>query len=271
MIGRIAPPGIKNVVAVGSGKGGVGKTTTAVQLALALQYCGARVGVFDADIFGPNVPMLLGIHQTRSREEAYAPILRRGEATPYIEPVIRFGLQIMSVGLLIGENQVINPIGSTVGQLVLQTMHDVLWGDLDYLIIDLPPSAGEPQNTLLNKVRLDGIILVSTPQDMSLLDAGRSARFFENGGTPVLGLIENMSYYICPSCGDKHPIFPSSRRFESKNLAALPLLGEIPFQADVAQAISRDHPLVRGDHTDPIAGEFIRIARQTALFLPFEE
>jgi ATP-binding protein involved in chromosome partitioning len=226
-------PTVRRLVAVASGKGGVGKTTVTVNLALALQRAGWRVGIFDADIYGPNIPLLLGIHQRRP-SEAYVPVVRRKGAPAYIRPLERHGLKLMSVGLLLSEEQVINPPASTVGQLVIQTMRDVVWGELDALLIDLPPSAGQPQEDLLKAARLDGAVIVTTPQDMSLLDAGRSLQMFKQAGVPILGIVENMSYFICPSCGERHEIFRGSGRRRPPALEGIPVIGRVPLAAEVA-------------------------------------
>jgi len=237
-------PGVRQVVAVASGKGGVGKTTVTVNLALALQQMGSRVGVFDADIYGPNVPLMLGIHQKRTAQEAYMPVVRPADAQPYLPPIERFGLKLMSTGLIMGEDQVINPPPDAVGQLVVQTLKDVVWGELDILLLDLPPSAGQPQAGLLEHVHMAGVVLVSTPQDLSLLDAGRSLRLFQKARVPVLGIVENMSYFICPTCGEQHEIFQHSAQWRPESLEEVPLLGRIPLTPAISQGINRAHPLV---------------------------
>jgi ATP-binding protein involved in chromosome partitioning len=243
-------PTVRRLVAVASGKGGVGKTTVTVNLALALQRAGWRVGIFDADIYGPNIPLLLGIHQRRP-SEAYVPVVRRKGAAAYIRPLERHGLKLMSVGLLLAEEQVINPPAATVGQLVIQTMRDVIWGELDALLIDLPPSAGQPQEDLLKVARLDGVVIVTTPQDMSLLDAGRSLQMFKQAGVPILGVVENMSYFICPSCGERHEIFRGSGRWRPPTLEGVPVIGRVPLSAEVngrveVGELGEDSPLVGG-------------------------
>lgn len=235
-------PDVRYLVAVASGKGGVGKTTVTVRLALALQRAGLRVGIFDADIYGPNVPMLLGVHR-RQRSTGFVPVVRRAGSDPYIEPLHRHGLAIMSVGLLLAEDQLINPPAATAGQLVIQTMRDVMWGPLDVLLIDLPPSAGQPQEDLLRVARLDGVLLVTTPQDMSLLDAGRSLQMFRNAGTTVLGLVENMSGFICPACGEEHAVFARSSQWSSPTLQDVPVIGRIP----LTPALST--PVTGAEHT----------------------
>lgn len=247
---KIILPEVKNIIAVASGKGGVGKTTVTVNLALALQRQGANVGIFDADVYGPNVPIMLGIHR-RKAAQGMAAIARRADAAPYIKPLTRFGLNIMSIGLLVAENQVIDPARSpeAVGQLVVQTLKDVLWGPLDYLLIDLPPSAGQPQASLVQRVPLRGVVIVTTPQDLSLLDASRSLLMFQEANVPVLGIVENMSYFICPNCQEKHEIFQRSARWRPEALADAPILGQIPLTTAVSQGINRANPLMH-DHPD---------------------
>ena len=255
MQSKIIFPEIKHIIAIASGKGGVGKTTVTVNLALALQSQGARVGIFDADVYGPNVPIMLGIHR-RKAAKGLAPIARRAEATPYIKPLSRFGLDIMSIGLLVAEDQVIDPARSpdAVGQLVVQTLRDVLWASLDYLLIDLPPSAGQPQASLLQRVPMRGVIIVTTPQDLSLLDASRSLLMFQEAKVPILGIVENMSYFICPNCDEKHEIFQRSAKWRPAALADAPLLGQIPMTTAVSQGINQANPFMH-DHPDTSQAE----------------
>ncbi len=257
---KITLPEVENVIAVASGKGGVGKTTVTVNLALALQRQGARVGIFDADVYGPNVPIMLGIHRRRSAQ-GLAAIARRADAVPYIKPLTRFGLNIMSVGLLVAENQVIDPARSpdAVGQLVVQTLQDVLWGPLDFLLIDLPPSAGQPQASLVQRVPLRGVVIVTTPQDLSLLDASRSLLMFQEANVPVLGIVENISYFICPSCEEKHEIFQRSAKWRPEALADVPILGQIPLTTAVSQGINRANPLMHEGPDTPQAAAFTAV------------
>ncbi len=260
MSAKITLPTVKNIILVASGKGGVGKTTVTVNLALALQKSGAKVGVFDADIYGPNVPIMLGIHR-KKQSMGYAAVARRKNAPPYIPPLERFGLQIMSVGLLVAEDQVIDPARSTeaVGALVVQTLHDVLWGELDYLLIDLPPSAGQPQSALVERVSIDGVLIVTTPQDLSLLDAGRSLLMYQEAEIPVLGIVENMSYFICPNCDVKHEVFQRSQRWKPPGLADVPILGRIPLTMAISQGINQANPLMHDLPDTPQAKSFLQI------------
>lgn len=243
---KIILQNVRHVMVVASGKGGVGKTTVTVNLALAFQRAGMRAGIFDADIYGPNVPLMLGIHR-RAQGKGYAPIARRKSALPYIRPLERFGVQIMSMGLLVAEDQVIDPArgGDAIGQLTVQTLKDMVWDDLDVLLIDLPPSAGQPQGDLLQFVPLDGAMIVTTPQDLSLLDASRSLQLFQQSDVPILGIIENMSYFICPNCEARHEIFQRPKNWRPPALAEAPILGRVPLDAHISEAINRASLLTR--------------------------
>lgn len=245
MINKIQLTGVKQVLVVASGKGGVGKTTVTVNLALALQRSGARVGIFDADIYGPNVPLMLGVRR-RQKSSGYMALARPRNAPAYVKPLHRYGLDVMSIGLLVGEDEVIDPARSpdAVGQLVVQTMKDVIWSDLDYLLLDLPPSAGQPQAALVTHVPIDGVVIVTTPQDLSLLDASRSLRLFEEAGAPVLGIVENMSFFICPHCGEQHEIFQRSSQWRPAALENAPILGRIPLHSAISQGINKANPVM---------------------------
>lgn len=257
---RIDLPSVRYVVAVASGKGGVGKTTVTVRLALALSKMGLRVGIFDADVYGPNVPAMLGIHR-RVRSQAFVPVVRRADAPAYIPPLKRHGLEIMSVGLLLAEDQAINPLAATAGQFVVQTIRDVRWGDLDVLLIDLPPSAGQPQAEMLEKRILDAVILVTTPQDMSLLDAGRSLQLFRQHGVRVLGLVENMAYFECPGCGERHEVFARSLAWQSEVLAGLPVLVRVPLNRELGTPAYYTNGDASGESSefDTLAGQIRHI------------
>lgn len=256
---RIRIPEVKHLIAVASGKGGVGKTTVTVNLALALQRLGAAVGIFDADIYGPNVPLMLGVHQRRVTD-GFVPLVRGKEAAAYIQPVERFGVKIMSVGLLVGEEQAINPLASDVGLFAVRTLRDVMWGNLDYLLLDLPPSAGQPQEALLQQVALAGAIIVTTPQDLSLLDSGRALQLFSQSAVPILGVVENMSYFICPTCTERHEIFQHSAQWRVPALENAPVLGRIPLTAAISKGINQASPLMSGTADSPQAQAFMEIA-----------
>jgi ATP-binding protein involved in chromosome partitioning len=260
---KISIPNVAHTLAIASGKGGVGKTTVSVNLALALAAGGARVGLFDADIYGPNVPLMLGVRRTTpANPKATLAVARAGDAPPSITPLDRFGIKIMSIGLIVGEGDTVMPDSNFAGRIVIQTLRDVRWGTLDYLLIDLPPGTGEPQQSLVQQIVLDGAVIVTTPQDLSLLDASRSLGLFRQAGVRLLGLIENMSYLTCPHCGERIEVFHhSDRRWDIQN-GELPLLGQIPLDAAISRGIDSGHPLVQAapDSTDAQAFRTIAAA-----------
>ncbi|MBF0426897.1 MAG: Mrp/NBP35 family ATP-binding protein [Magnetococcales bacterium] len=191
-------PGVRNVIAVASGKGGVGKSTTAVNLALALHQTGAAVGILDADVYGPSLPRMLNVPRMPSNSEG-------GENG--IAPVAVFGIKAISMGFFVPEDAPMVWRGPMVGMAVEQLLRDVDWGELDYLIVDLPPGTGDAQLTLTQKVPLTGVVIVSTPQDVALADVRKGINMFRKVDVPVLGIIENMSYHLCPQCGHRSEIF----------------------------------------------------------------
>jgi ATP-binding protein involved in chromosome partitioning len=253
-------PGVSRVLAVTSGKGGVGKTTVTVNLALAMALEGARVGLFDADIYGPNVPLMLGVSRAETAQ-GWLPV-GRADTTPYIKPLERYGLKVMSIGLLVGERDAVTPDALFAGLIVTRTMRDVLWGELDYLLVDLPPGTGEPQQTLIKMVPLDGVVVVTTPQDLSLLDAGRSLDLFRKARVPILGVVENMSYLICPECGKLVEVFHRSERRwavedDMGTGQAPPLLGRVPMDIEISRGIDSGHPLL-GEAPDAAGSRVFR-------------
>jgi ATP-binding protein involved in chromosome partitioning len=256
---------VSHVLAIASGKGGVGKTTVSVNLALALAAAGARVGLFDADIYGPNVPLMLGV---RRRESARGLLpIARAAREPYIPPLDRYGLKVMSIGLLVGEGDAVMPDPHDAGRIVTQTLRDVVWGQLDYLLIDLPPGTGEPQHSLVRQFAIDGAVVVTTPQDLSLLDASRSLGLFRQAGVPILGVIENMSYFTCPHCGERIEVFHHSGRRWAIQGDELELLGQIPMDAAISRAIDAGHPLVQAAPDSADAQAFRAIAAKVAAAL----
>ncbi len=254
--------GVSRIVAVAGGKGGVGKTTVAVNLALAMRREGARVGLFDADIYGPNVPLMLGVRRTES-SQGLVPI-GRADSGPYIKPLERFGLKVMSIALLVGEQQAVLPDPRYAALAVNRTLQDVLWGNLDYLLIDLPPGTGEPQQSLVKMVKIDGAVVVTTPQDMSLLDAGRALGLFRQADVPILGVVENMSYIVCPDCGCRIEVFHHTERDWLVEDKELEVLGRIPMSPQVSRPIDSSHPLLQSDAANKEAEVFMEIAAKVA-------
>lgn len=231
---------VSRIIAVASGKGGVGKTTVAVNLALALARAGAHVGLFDADLYGPNVPFMLGVRRYKP-SQGDIPIYREKDK-PYIHPLKRFGLRVMSIGLLVGNEETVMPDPQVEGQIILQTFRDILWGKLDYLLIDFPPGVGKPQTTLLKTIRLDGVVLVTTPQDLSLMDTSRSLGFYRQESVPILGVVENMSYLNCPHCAQPVEVFYRSRSKWTIEGKDIELLGRVPLDIRISRPVDARHP-----------------------------
>ena len=253
---------VGRMIVVASGKGGVGKTTVSVNLALALRSLGARVGLFDADIYGPNVPLMLGVRRGKAAR-GLLPIARAA-SEPYIAPLERYGLEVMSIGLLVGENDAVMPDPHDAGRIVTQTMRDVRWGTLDYLLIDLPPGTGEPQHSLLRTFQIDGVVVVTTPQDLSLLDTSRSLGMFRQASIPILGVIENMSYLLCPHCGEQIEVFHHSDRSWGVQSEVLDQLGRIPMDIAISRGIDAGHPLVQATPDANESAIFRAIAEKVA-------
>ncbi|MCB9134849.1 MAG: Mrp/NBP35 family ATP-binding protein [Anaerolineales bacterium] len=262
---KLKLPTVQRILTVASGKGGVGKTTVSVNVALALQQAGQRVGLFDADLYGPNVPLMLGVRRAAGAGKGFIPVARR-EHNAYVPPLERFGLKVMSIGLLVGEKDTLLPDSRFAGHIIRQTLQDVQWGELDYLLVDFPPGSGEPQQTLLKTIQFDGAVIVTTPQDLSLMDAGRSLGLFRQNGIPILGLVENMSYLICPHCGEQVEVFHRSRRDWAVEDQSVPLLGRVPMDIAISRGIDEGHPLMQ-DTPDAIqATAFREIAAQVLAY-----
>ena len=238
-------PGVAAVIAVASGKGGVGKSTTAINVALGLRDQGLRVGLLDADIYGPSVPRLTGI-----REKPQLNANRK------MIPIARFGLSIMSIGFLVEEDTAMIWRGPMVMSAITQMLRDVAWGTLDVLVVDMPPGTGDAQLTLAQNVPLKGAIIVSTPQDLSLIDARRGLAMFKKVNVPVLGIIENMSYFQCPHCGTKSDIFGhGGARHEAEKLG-VPFLGEIPLHMAIRMTSDAGTPVVDSEPDGPHAAVY---------------
>jgi ATP-binding protein involved in chromosome partitioning len=246
-------PGVKNTIAVASGKGGVGKSTTATNLALALQAEGANVGVLDADIYGPSQPRMLGAGGQPESPDGKS-----------IEPNISYNIQSMSIGYLIDEETPMIWRGPMVTSALEQLLNDTNWRDLDYLVIDLPPGTGDIQLTLSQKVPLTGAIIVTTPQDIALLDARKGLKMFEKVNVPVLGIVENMSTHICSKCGFEEPIFGSGGGAQMARQYGIDLLGQLPLDISIRVGVDNGKPTVAVDPDSAISTIYREIARKTA-------
>ena len=244
---------IKNIIAIASGKGGVGKSTTAVNLALALQYEGATVGILDADIYGPSQPRMLGISGKPDSPDGKS-----------IMPKLSHNIQSMSIGYLIEEDTPMIWRGPMVTGALEQLLNETRWRDLDYLIIDLPPGTGDIQLTLCQKIPVSGAVIVTTPQDIALLDAQKALKMFEKVEVPVLGVIENMSTHICNQCGHEEPIFGSGGGGRMAMQYDVDLLGNIPLDITIREGLDAGQPIVATDPDADLSLIYRRIARQAA-------
>ncbi|MDE2375961.1 Mrp/NBP35 family ATP-binding protein [Bradyrhizobium sp.] len=242
-------PGVAAIIAVASGKGGVGKSTTALNLALGLRDLGLKVGLLDADIYGPSVPRLTGL---RDKPEL--------NSERKMIPLKRFGLAIMSIGFLVEEETAMIWRGPMVMSAVTQMLRDVDWGKLDVLVVDMPPGTGDAQLTLAQNVPLKGAVIISTPQDLSLIDARRGLAMFQKVNVPVLGIVENMSYFQCPNCGTRSDIFGhGGARHEAERLG-VPFLGEIPLHMAIRSTSDAGNPVVESEPDGPHAAIYRAIA-----------
>jgi ATP-binding protein involved in chromosome partitioning len=247
-------PRVKNIVAVASGKGGVGKSTTAVNLALALAAEGARVGLLDADIYGPSLPMMMGIEGRPESEDGQT-----------MDPLENYGVQVMSIGFLVAQDEAMIWRGPMATQALEQLLRQTNWKDLDYLVVDMPPGTGDIQLTLSQRVPMTGAVIVTTPQDIALLDAKKGIKMFEKVGVPILGIVENMAVHVCTNCGHVEHIFGSdggkkmAAEYNMDYLGALPLNMQIRLQADSGK------PTVVSDPDGEVAGIYKAVARQVAV------
>ncbi len=247
-------PRVKNIVAVASGKGGVGKSTTAVNLALALAAEGASVGLLDADIYGPSIPMMLGIDGRPESEDGST-----------MEPLENYGVQVMSIGFLVAQDEAMIWRGPMATQALEQMLRQTNWKELDYLIVDLPPGTGDIQLTLSQRVPMTGAVIVTTPQDIALLDAKKGIKMFEKVGVPILGIVENMAVHVCSNCGQIEHIFGAdggkkmAADYNMSYLGALPLDMQIRLQADSGK------PTVVADPDGEVAAIYKAVARQVAV------
>ncbi|MEO8579035.1 MAG: P-loop NTPase [Gemmatimonadales bacterium] len=248
----VSYPNLGHVIAISSGKGGVGKSTVASNLAIALAKQGARVGLMDADIYGPNIPRMMGVN---------APPPVENEK---IIPLQAHGVKIMSLGFMIERDQPAIWRGPIIMKIITQFLRDVQWGQLDYFLVDMPPGTGDAQLSLVQATKVDGAIIVTTPQEVAAGDALRGAKMFQRVAVPVLGVVENMSYFICPNCNDKHRIFGSGGGKRLADELEVPLLAEIPFFGGVLEGADRGEPIVVSEPTQPAAQALFELAGKLA-------
>ena len=246
-------PGVKNIVLVGAGKGGVGKSTVTINLALSLAKMGAKVGVLDADIYGPSLPILTGVDEKPKSKDGQ-----------HLEPIEAHGLRLMSIGFLVDPDQAMIWRGPMVTGALLQLLRDVNWGELDYLLLDLPPGTGDVPLTLAQNTRAAGVVLVSTPQDVALADVIRAKLMFDKVGIPVLGIVENMSSFICPHCRQETNIFDHGGARAAAEKMGMRFLGEIPLDLAVPEGGDRGIPVVEALPDGPQAKAFLQVAQQAA-------
>ena len=252
--GRQAPqqplmPGVKHIVAVASGKGGVGKSTTAVNLALALAAAGRSVGILDADIYGPSLPMMLGITERPTSPDGKV-----------LDPMSAWGLKAMSIGFLVPADTPTIWRGPMVMGALEQLMRDVSWGELDIMIVDMPPGTGDVQLTMAQRVPLAGAVIVSTPQDLALIDARKGLNMFRKVDIPVLGVIENMSYFVCPHCGGRSEVFTHGGARRAAEAMGVDFLGELPLDMAIRAGADGGRPIVATDPDGPHAAAYRAIA-----------
>ncbi len=252
----VAYPHLGNIIAVSSGKGGVGKSTVAANLAVALAQQGARVGLMDADIYGPNIPRMMGIN-------AAPPV-----ANEKIIPLQAHGVKIMSLGFMIERDQPAIWRGPIIMKIITQFLRDVQWGELDYFLVDMPPGTGDAQLSLVQATMVHGAIIVTTPQEVAAGDALRGAKMFERVAVPVIGVVENMSYFICPHCEERHYIFGEGGGKRLSEELGVPVLGEIPFFPGVLQGGDRGEPIVIADPDSDAAKALSDLARRLSGLLP---
>jgi len=255
---RTGIAGVKNIIAVSSGKGGVGKSTVSVNIAVSLAQAGAKVGLIDADIYGPNAPTMLGLTDAKV-------MVQQGNQGEVLEPAFNYGVKLVSMGFLIDPDQPVVWRGPMLNGIIRQFLYQVNWGDLDYLVVDLPPGTGDAQLTLAQAVPMAGAVIVTTPQTVALLDARRGLRMFQQLQVPILGIVENMSYFVPPDLPDRqYDIFGSGGGEKTAKELGLPLLGCIPLELPVREGGDRGVPIVVNDPESASAKAITKIAQQVA-------
>src|SRR5205823_451532 len=245
-------PGIRHLIAVASGKGGVGKSTTAVNLALGLKQLRLKVAALDADVYGPSLPKLFGII---GRPQA-------AEGGRAMKPMKGYGVDVMSMGFLVAEDTPVIWRGPMVMQALMQMLREVAWSDTDVMVIDMPPGTGDVQLTLAQQTPLSGAVIVSTPQDLALIDARKGLNMFRRVSVPVLGIVENMSYFVCTKCGERHDIFGHGGAREEARRLGVPFLGEVPLDAELRERSDSGKPVVATEPGGTLAAVYVDIARK---------
>ena len=256
MEGRRPVEGVRNIVAVASGKGGVGKSTISANIAVALRKAGARVGLLDADIYGPSIPTLLNLTRHKLRGE-----------NGRILPADAGGIKVLSIGFMLEEDSPVIWRGPMLMKALEQFLHGTKWGELDYLVIDLPPGTGDVQLSLVQMTPVAGAIVVTTPQDLALIDVKKAVRMFEKVGVPILGVIENMSYFLCPHCDGRSEIFGHGGAAQTCRRMGLAFLGEVPLQVTLREASDAGVPIVEGHPDSPAAVAIVKAASEAAAAL----
>lgn len=255
---RTGIAGVKNIIAISSGKGGVGKSTVAVNVAVALAQAGAKVGLIDADIYGPNDPTMLGLADA-------GVMVRQGAKGEELEPAFNYGVKLVSMGFLIDKDQPVIWRGPMLNGIIRQFLYQVQWGELDYLIVDMPPGTGDAQLTMAQAVPMAGVVIVTTPQTVALLDSRKGLKMFQQLGVSVLGIVENMSYFIPPDLPDRHyDIFGSGGGEKTAKELGVPLLGRIPLEIPLREGGDRGIPIVVGFPESASAKALVAIASQIA-------
>ncbi len=246
--GKQAVPGVRNIIAVSSGKGGVGKSTVAVNLAVALAKRGAKVGLLDTDVYGPNVPIMIGLNE------------QPGVSGQKLLPLEKHAIKVMSLGFLNPGDKPVVWRGPMLHTAVKQFLYDVEWGALDYLIVDMPPGTGDAQLSLAQLVPVQGAVVVTTPQEVAMADVRKAINMFEQVQIPLLGVVENMSYFVCPNCSERHDIFGAGGGQELATRYRTRLLGQVPLSSIVREAGDAGVPVVIGSPDSPQAAAFLGIA-----------
>jgi len=252
----VAYPALGHIIAISSGKGGVGKSTVATNLAIALARKGARVGLMDADIYGPNIPRMMGV-------EGQPPVEREK-----IIPLNAHGVKLMSLGFMIERDQPAIWRGPIIMKIITQFLRDVQWGELDYFLVDMPPGTGDAQLSLVQATTVHGAVIVTTPQEVASGDALRGAKMFQRVAVPVVGIVENMSYFLCPHCNDRTPIFGSGGGKRLAEELSVPLLAEIPLYAGVLTGGDRGEPIVVGEPDSPASRALLDLAGRLGALFP---